>query len=110
MFAALAVRDWLKRQIDWSIKKLVQPSAATAASRSARASTFSAPGDRWQETGLVFTTAFGTAMDGPTSGVTFRRALHLVPGIDPEEDTRSGSANGSSAAGAERGPRAGIPG
>ena len=110
VFAALAVRDWLKRQIDWSIKKLVQPSAATAASRSARASTFSAPGDRWQETGLVFTTAFGTAMDGPTSGVTFRRALHLVHGIDPEEDTRSGSANGSSAAGAERGPRAGIPG
>ena len=28
--------------------------------------------------GLVFTTAFGTAMDAPTSGVTFRRALHLV--------------------------------
>ena len=24
-------------------------------------------------------TAFGTAMDAPTSGVTFRRALHLVP-------------------------------
>jgi integrase len=43
--------------------------------------------DRWQETGLVFTTAFGTAMDAPTSGVTFRRALHLVPGIDPEEWT-----------------------
>jgi integrase len=26
-------------------------------------------------------------MDAPTSGVTFRRALHLVPGIDPEEWT-----------------------
>ena len=35
-------------------------------------------GDRWQETGLVFTTAFGTAMDAPRSGVTFRRAVHLV--------------------------------
>jgi hypothetical protein len=61
VFAALAVSRWLERQTGWSIKKLVQPSAATAASRSARASTFSTPGDRWQETGLVFTTAFGTA-------------------------------------------------
>jgi integrase len=87
MFAALAVSRWRERQTGWSIKKLVQPSAATAASRSARASTFSTPGDRWQETGLVFTTAFGTAMDAPTSGVTFRRALHLVPGIDPGDWT-----------------------
>jgi hypothetical protein len=43
VFAALAVRGWLERQTGWSIKKLDQPSAATAASRSARASTFSTP-------------------------------------------------------------------
>ena len=43
-------------------------------------------GDRWQETGLVFTTAFGTAMDWPTSGVTFA-ARSTWFSIDPEEWT-----------------------
>ena len=46
-----------------------------------------AAGDRWQETGLVFTTALGSAMDASNVRRDFRRALALVPGIDSTEWT-----------------------
>lgn len=46
-----------------------------------------AAGDRWQETGLVFTTALGSSMDAANVRRDFRRALALVPGIDPGEWT-----------------------
>jgi integrase len=39
-----------------------------------------AAGERWQETGLVFTTAVGTKMDAANVRRDFRRALRLVPG------------------------------
>jgi integrase len=44
-------------------------------------------GERWSESGLVFTTALGTAMDAANVRRDFRRALALVPGLDPSEWT-----------------------
>jgi integrase len=44
-------------------------------------------GERWRESGLVFTTASGTAMDAANVRRGFRRALALVPGLDPNEWT-----------------------
>jgi integrase len=46
-----------------------------------------AAGERWQDTGLVFTTAFGSRMDAANVRRDFRRALALVPGLDPLEWT-----------------------
>ena len=46
-----------------------------------------ASGERWQETGLVFTTSIGTTMAAGNVRRDFRRALALVPGIDPSEWT-----------------------
>ena len=43
--------------------------------------------DGWQDTGLVFTTALGTAMDAANVRRDLRRALALVPGIDPGDWT-----------------------
>jgi integrase len=43
--------------------------------------------DLWQDSGLVFTTAVGTAMDAANVRRDLRRALALVPGVDPEEWT-----------------------
>jgi integrase len=43
--------------------------------------------DDWQDSGLVFTTALGTAMDAANVWRDLRRALGLVPGIDPGEWT-----------------------
>jgi integrase len=44
-------------------------------------------GEQWQETGLVFTTRLGTAMDAANVRRDFRRALASVPGLDPEQWT-----------------------
>ena len=44
-------------------------------------------GPSWQETGLVFTTRVGTGMDAANVRRDLRRALGLVPGIEPEEWT-----------------------
>jgi integrase len=46
-----------------------------------------AAGGRWHESGLVFTTALGTAMDAANVRRDFRRALDLVPGLDPKDWT-----------------------
>lgn len=46
-----------------------------------------AAGADWQSTGLVFATALGTGMDAANVRRDFRRALALVPGIDPEDWT-----------------------
>ncbi|MBA8795954.1 integrase [Friedmanniella endophytica] len=46
-----------------------------------------AAGDRWQESGLVFTTSVGTAMDSANVRRGLRRALSLVDGIDPDDWT-----------------------
>ena len=46
-----------------------------------------AAGDRWLDTGLVFTTAFGTAIDAANVRRDFRRALRLVPGLAPDDWT-----------------------
>jgi integrase len=46
-----------------------------------------AAGERWHESGLVFTTALGTAMDAANVRRDFRRALDLVPGLDPKDWT-----------------------
>ena len=46
-----------------------------------------AAGASWQETGLVFATSRGTAMDAANVRRDFRRALKLVSGLDPEEWT-----------------------
>jgi integrase len=44
-------------------------------------------GEQWHETGLVFTTRLGTAMDAANVRRDLRRALALVPGLKPEEWT-----------------------
>lgn len=44
-------------------------------------------GKRWDPNGLVFATQNGTEMDARNVARDFRRALALVPGIDPEEWT-----------------------
>lgn len=41
----------------------------------------------WTESGLVFTTLVGTAMDGANLRRYFRRALALVPGMEPDDWT-----------------------
>jgi integrase len=46
-----------------------------------------AAGERWRESGLVFTNALGTAMDAANVRRGFRRALALVPGLDPKDWT-----------------------
>ena len=46
-----------------------------------------AAGAAWQETGLVFTTQVGTAMDAANVRRSFRRALGLVKGMDPKQWT-----------------------
>jgi integrase len=46
-----------------------------------------AAGERWTETGLVFTTSVGTKMLAGNVRRDFRRALTLLPGIDPSEWT-----------------------
>ena len=46
-----------------------------------------AAGECWHDTGLVFTTALGSAMDAANVRRDFRRALALVPGLDPAEWT-----------------------
>jgi integrase len=44
-------------------------------------------GPRWQESGLVFTTGLGTQLDAANVRRDFRRALALVPGLNPAEWT-----------------------
>lgn len=44
-------------------------------------------GQEWHDVGLVFPTTLGTAMDAANVRRDFRRALALVPGIDPGEWT-----------------------
>ena len=44
-------------------------------------------GEQWHETGLVFMTRLGTAMDAANVRRDFRRALASVPGLNPEEWT-----------------------
>lgn len=44
-------------------------------------------GEQWQETGLVFTTSVGTAMDAANVRRGFRRALAAVPDLNPSEWT-----------------------
>jgi len=44
-------------------------------------------GTAWQDTGLVFTTSVGTAMDAANVRRDFRSALKLVPAIDPDQWT-----------------------
>jgi integrase len=46
-----------------------------------------AAGERWTETGLVFTTRLGTGRDAANVRRDLRRALALVPGLDPAEWT-----------------------
>ena len=46
-----------------------------------------AAGERWQETGLVFTTSIGTKMAAGNVRRDFRSTLRLVPGLDPSEWT-----------------------
>jgi site-specific recombinase XerD len=46
-----------------------------------------AAGEDWQESGVVFATARGTAMDTAKVRRDLRRALELVPGVQPAEWT-----------------------
>jgi integrase len=64
----------------WCVEALRKQRAQQAADRLVA-------GASWQETGLVFTTRVGTEIDAANMRRDFRRALALVPGIDPEEWT-----------------------
>ena len=46
-----------------------------------------AAGELWHDSGLVFTTALGSEMDAANVRRDFRRALGLVPGLDPSRWT-----------------------
>ena len=46
-----------------------------------------AAGERWTESGIVFTTRLGTGMDAANVRRDLRRALTLVPGLDPADWT-----------------------
>lgn len=46
-----------------------------------------AVGAGWQDSGLVFTTARGTGLDAANVRRDFRKALALVPGLDPSDWT-----------------------
>ena len=46
-----------------------------------------AAGERWTETGIVFTTRLGTGMDAANVRRDLRRALALVPGLNPSDWT-----------------------
>jgi integrase len=46
-----------------------------------------AAGERWTETGLVFTTRLGTGMDAANVRPDLRRALALVPRLNPADWT-----------------------
>jgi integrase len=46
-----------------------------------------AAGERWRDSGFVFTTRFGTAMDAANVRREFRRALALVPGLQAKDWT-----------------------
>jgi len=46
-----------------------------------------AAGERWTETGLVFATSAGPGMDAANVRRDLRRALRLVPGLDPADWT-----------------------
>ena len=69
---------------------LCRPGASVDALRKQRALQAAerlAAGERWRDTGLVFTTRFGTAMDAANVRRDFRRALALVPGLQAKEWT-----------------------
>lgn len=73
-----------------SRRTLALPARCVDALRKQRAQQLAdrlAAGERWQDTGMVFTTSIGTKMDAGNVRRDFRRALSLVPGIDPAEWT-----------------------
>ncbi len=73
-----------------SRRTLAIPARCVEALRKQRAQQLAdrlAAGERWQESGLVFTTALGSAMDAANVRRDLRRALTLVPGLDPAEWT-----------------------
>ena len=51
--------------------------------RAAQAAERLAAGEDWQELGIVLATSRGTEMNAANVRRDFRRALELVPGIDP---------------------------
>ncbi|WP_152363827.1 site-specific integrase [Microlunatus speluncae] len=60
---------------------------ALRAERATQAAERLKAGPDWQDTGLVFTTLVGTAMDAANTRRNFRRALGGVPSVDPSEWT-----------------------
>jgi integrase len=85
-----SVREGRDTKTEKSRRTLALPERCMEALRKHRALQAAerlAAGERWQETGLVFTTAVGTKMDAANVRRAFRRALHLVAGLDPKEWT-----------------------
>src|SRR5215217_2814313 len=73
-----------------SRRTLALPARAVEALRKQRAQQTAdrlVAGPRWQESGLVFTTGLGTQLDAANVRHDFRRALALVPGLNPAEWT-----------------------
>ncbi len=73
-----------------SRRSLALPAVAVSAFRAQRewqATKRIQRGERWQETGLVFTTGVGTPLSADNVRRDFRRALSAVPGLVPEDWT-----------------------
>lgn len=85
-----SVRDGGDTKTKKSKRTLTLPARCIEALRKQRvqqAADRLAAGADWQETGLVFTTKTGTQMDAANVRRDFRRALKLVPGLEPEQWT-----------------------
>ena len=65
----------------------LQPRVIDSRQRAQQAAERLSAGERWRETGLVFTTSVGTKMLAGNVRRDFRRALALVPGLNPSEWT-----------------------
>ncbi len=85
-----SVRDGGETKTRKSRRTLALPARATAALRAQlrrQQRQREVAGEGWQEHGLVFTTAVGTALDAANVRRAFRRALGKAEGIDPAEWT-----------------------
>jgi integrase len=85
-----SVRDGGDTKTKKSKRTLALPARCVEALKKQRARQVAdrlAAGPNWQESGLVFTTKAGTEMDAANVRRDFRRALGLVPDIDPEQWT-----------------------
>lgn len=84
-----SVREGGDTKTQRSRRTLALPARCVEALRSQRAQQAAdrLASEAWQDSGLVFTTAVGTEMDAANVRRDLRRALALVPGVEPDDWT-----------------------